>query len=224
VHGVTLSLLARSPTEGLLYVGSRVGGVFVESMEHLACFYPGLLALAHMEGLRTPAHLAPAERRALHGLGVSDQLEVAEELARTCVLMWTRTPTGIAPEATAFRATAGAAATGADTHVLPGQARGLLRPETAESLFLLHRATGRKVHRAHGRAIWRAMQQHAKLPSGAYATLADVMRPESGHGDEMESFVLSETLKYLYLLFANTSALDLSRWVLTTEAHPLPIA
>ena len=46
----------------------------------------------------------------------------------------------------------------------------------------------------------------------------------SGHGDEMESFVLSETLKYLYLLFANTSALDLSRWVLTTEAHPLPIA
>ena len=73
-------------------------------------------------------------------------------------------------------------------------------------------------------AFWHLPPKPLQLPSGAYATLADVMRPESGHGDEMESFVLSETLKYLYLLFANTSALDLSRWVLTTEAHPLPIA
>jgi mannosidase alpha-like ER degradation enhancer 2 len=37
----------------------------------------------------------------------------------------------------------------------------------------------------------------------------------------MESFFLAETLKYLYLLFAPAEALDLSKMVFNTEAHPL---
>jgi mannosidase alpha-like ER degradation enhancer 2 len=37
----------------------------------------------------------------------------------------------------------------------------------------------------------------------------------------MESFVMAETFKYFYLLFAPPSALDLDTTVLTTEAHPL---
>lgn len=40
----------------------------------------------------------------------------------------------------------------------------------------------------------------------------------------MESFFLAETLKYLYLLFADdASELPLDEWVFNTEAHPLPI-
>lgn len=40
----------------------------------------------------------------------------------------------------------------------------------------------------------------------------------------MESFFLSETLKYLYLLFADDQdILPLDKYVFNTEAHPLPI-
>jgi len=42
----------------------------------------------------------------------------------------------------------------------------------------------------------------------------------------MESFLLGETFKYLYLLFAEDggkSEIDLHEWVFNTEAHLLPI-
>lgn len=40
----------------------------------------------------------------------------------------------------------------------------------------------------------------------------------------MESFFLSETLKYLYLLFAdNQNILPIHTYVFNTEGHPLPI-
>ena len=43
--------------------------------------------------------------------------------------------------------------------------------------------------------------------------------------DRMDSFVLSETLKYLYLLFTDESDLlvDIDRFIFTTEGHLLPI-
>ena len=37
----------------------------------------------------------------------------------------------------------------------------------------------------------------------------------------MESFVLAETFKYFYLLFAPPETLDLDKVVFNTEAHPL---
>ena len=37
----------------------------------------------------------------------------------------------------------------------------------------------------------------------------------------MESFLFGETLKYLYLLFADNGGVYLEETVLTTEAHPL---
>jgi len=39
--------------------------------------------------------------------------------------------------------------------------------------------------------------------------------------DEMQSFVMAETFKYLYLLFSPNEAFDLDRYVLNTEGHPL---
>jgi hypothetical protein len=41
--------------------------------------------------------------------------------------------------------------------------------------------------------------------------------------DKMESFFLSETLKYFYLLFDGTDKISLEHHVLNTEAHALPI-
>lgn len=34
---------------------------------------------------------------------------------------------------------------------------------------------------------------------------------------------MAETLKYLYLMFSDDDALDLTEWVLNTEAHPLKV-
>ena len=44
--------------------------------------------------------------------------------------------------------------------------------------------------------------------------------------DRMDSFFLSETLKYLYLLFTDESNLliDINRFIFTTEGHLIPIA
>lgn len=41
--------------------------------------------------------------------------------------------------------------------------------------------------------------------------------------DVQQSWFLSETLKYLWLLFSPDSALPLKHWVLNTEAHPLHV-
>lgn len=42
----------------------------------------------------------------------------------------------------------------------------------------------------------------------------------------MDSFVLAETFKYLYLLFEDESKLtiDISQYIFTTEAHLLPLS
>jgi mannosyl-oligosaccharide alpha-1,2-mannosidase len=41
--------------------------------------------------------------------------------------------------------------------------------------------------------------------------------------DVQQSFFLAETLKYLYLTFADPSEIPLDQWVFNTEAHPFPI-
>ena len=41
--------------------------------------------------------------------------------------------------------------------------------------------------------------------------------------DKMESFFLSETLKYFYLLFSDKVIIPLDQYVINTEAHLLPI-
>jgi hypothetical protein len=60
--------------------------------------------------------------------------------------------------------------------------------------------------------------------SGGYTTIGNVKNPlDTRPRDMMESFFLGETLKYLYLLFADRHEIDLNAWVVNTEAHVLPI-
>lgn len=67
------------------------------------------------------------------------------------------------------------------------------------------------------------MQEHARVPCG-FAAVNDIRTGK--HEDRMDSFVLSETLKYLYLMFADPSeiSLDLDTFIFTTEAHLLPLS
>ena len=244
-------------TKGLLYVAERQGGVFGEvthKQDHLACFLPGLLALGHGEGLGRrwgggDAAREAAAARALNRLGLdanATHLDVARELARTCVQTYARMPTGLAPEIAHFlvpgvRGGNPAAAKNknaknpkarfvgyGDVLVKGSDAHNLLRPETIESLWALWRVTGEEEWRDAGWEMWRAWERHARVDTGGYASVDNVTQaPEKGpikRIDKMESFWLGETLKYLYLLFSDDpSLLPAECFVFNTEAHPLPV-
>ena len=70
-----------------------------------------------------------------------------------------------------------------------------------------------------------AFEKFTKLDNGGYTSINDVTnREDVGYRDKMESFFLGETLKYFFLLFSDDfSIIDLDRWIINTEAHPLPI-
>ena len=99
----------------------------------------------------------------------------------------------------------------------------MLRPETVESLFTLYRVTGDSVYQDWGWEITRALERHCRVGSGGYTTLRNVHTAHPTKTNKMESFFLAETLKYLFLLFADNNLLPLDRWVFNTEAHPLPV-
>lgn len=97
-----------------------------------------------------------------------------------------------------------------------------LRPEFLESTYFLYRATGDHYYLGVGRKVLKSLQTYARVPCG-YAAVSDVRTNK--HDDTMDSFVLSETFKYLYLLFAepNDLVLDLDEFIFTTEGHLLPL-
>ncbi len=94
----------------------------------------------------------------------------------------------------------------------------LLRPENIESAWYLYHATGESRYREMGETYYRSIREYCRTSAG-YAYLKDVRTKEQG--DDMESFFLAETLKYLYLLFASPGMIDLDEVVFNTEAHPL---
>jgi len=98
----------------------------------------------------------------------------------------------------------------------------LLRPETIESMYILWKVTGDSRWRERGWTVFEAIEKEAKTPSG-YASLKTVDRSPAPLKDEMPSYFLAETLKYLYLMFLEEDPVPLDRWVFNTEAHPLPI-
>jgi mannosidase alpha-like ER degradation enhancer 2 len=93
-----------------------------------------------------------------------------------------------------------------------------LRPEVLESAFYLYRATGDQRYRDFGAGYFDAVVRATQCDTG-FAALADIRSGE--RKDRMHSFVLAETFKYAYLLFAPPETLDLKAAILTTEAHPL---
>jgi ER degradation enhancer, mannosidase alpha-like 2 len=93
-----------------------------------------------------------------------------------------------------------------------------LRPEIVESTYYLYRYTGDPQYRRMGENIFNVFVKYCRTDAG-YAALADVTTKQQR--DEMESFVLAETFKYFYLLFAPPRTLDFDKIVFNTEAHPL---
>ncbi|KAK0404440.1 hypothetical protein QR680_017456 [Steinernema hermaphroditum] len=97
-----------------------------------------------------------------------------------------------------------------------------LRPEFIESTYLLYRATKDEHYLRVAKQVLNSLNENVRVPCG-FAGVKDVRA--MSHEDRMDSFVLSETFKYLYLIFAEASDLifDPDNYVLSTEAHFLPL-
>jgi mannosidase alpha-like ER degradation enhancer 3 len=98
-----------------------------------------------------------------------------------------------------------------------------LRPEFLESTYLLYRATKDPHYLEVAKKVMDSLDENVRTSCG-FASVKDVRTMEKE--DQMESFVLSETFKYLYMIFAEPNDLlfDPDNYVLTTEAHFLPLS
>ena len=191
-------MVQTSSPGNLTYLADAFGPDFtpdrlLHELEHFACFAGGMFVLG-AEGQH-------AERFLKLGRGIGE----------TCYQMYARTATGLAPDRVYFRR-------GGEDDFTVGDPRNCLRPETVESLFYLYRKTGEQKYRDQGWAIFQAFEKHSKA-KGGYSGLRDVRNVPAAHDGIQQSFFLAETLKYLYLLFADGNTVHLDEWVFNTEAH-----
>ena len=84
-------------------------------------------------------------------------------------------------------------------------------------------ATGDPYYLDIGKSVVNNLNDYARVSCG-FAAIKDLKTND--HEDRMDSFVLAETFKYLYLLFAEEDdlVLDLNNFLFSTEAHLLPLS
>src|SRR6267142_1879946 len=93
-----------------------------------------------------------------------------------------------------------------------------LRPEIVESTYYLYHYTKDPAYLKMGETLWKDFVKYCRTDEG-YAALKSVVTKEQS--DSMQSFVLAETFKYFYLLFAPPKTLNFDRVIFNTEAHPI---
>ena len=115
-----------------------------------------------------------------------------------------------------------------EKQVHPSEKQYPLRPELAESTLLLWSATKDDVYRHAGQKMASDLVKHAKVKFG-FASLKDVRALSRKKGatleNNMPSYFLAETCKYLYLLFHDPNGFlgGTRNVVFTTEGHPVPV-
>ena len=137
-------------------------------------------------------------------LALSGDLTLARRLQTSSFKMWNLH--GIEPETIDYKT----------MRVIAGSYR--LRPEIVESTYYLYHYTGDREYQRMGEKMFGDFVKYCRADAG-YAALADVVTKQQL--DEMESFVLAETFKYFYLLFAPPETLQFDKVIFNTEAHPL---
>ena len=137
-------------------------------------------------------------------LALGGDLPRARRLQDSCLKMWSLH--GIEPEVLDYRTM---------QVVHPGYP---LRPEIVESAYYLHRLTKDPRYLEMGRTFFEDLVKYCRTDDG-YTVLTNVVTKQKG--DLMPSYLLAETFKYLYLLFAPDEVLSIDQVVFNTEAHPL---
>lgn len=174
---------------------------FQHKMDHFACYIPGMIVLG-LRGLGKHE----TERRAKWE-------RMAEDLTETCYKMYERSPTGLAGEHIRL---------GDDDrwHMTGGYH---LRPEAVEAFFYMWRHTKKQRYRDYAWTVFQTIERQCRMEDGGYAVIKKAKTRRPRKEDIMHSFLISETFKYIYLIFGPDDELPLDKWVFNTEAHPLLI-
>ncbi len=96
-----------------------------------------------------------------------------------------------------------------------------LNPEIIESAYYLWFFSGEKKYKEMASQYFRDIMQYCRTDV-AFTNIKDVRTKEQK--DHMETFFLAETMKYLYLVFANPKDINPETCVFSTEAHPFYIS
>lgn len=209
-HAPSLSVVVSSTGQGRSHV----------SLEHLACFSGGMMALG--------SRIVPDRRH---------YLNIARMTTETCYWGYNSSLTGLGAEALEFyhpqdkdlyRVVTDADGTRHRGSPVGDPFVGVRfiwhedyrnRPEVIESVLYMWRTTGDPVWQERGWQMFASWMTHCLTRSGA-STIYDVNAVPVRHSDSMESFVLAETFKYYYLLFSPPDLVSLDDFVFSTEAHP----
>lgn len=92
-----------------------------------------------------------------------------------------------------------------------------LNPEIIESAYYLWYFTGDKKYREMASQYFTDIMSYCRTDV-AFTNIKDVRTKEQK--DHMETFFLAETMKYLYLTFADPEGINPKECVFSTEAHP----
>ncbi|AAS52847.1 AER165Wp [Eremothecium gossypii ATCC 10895] len=229
--GMAKHMIARSVPDDYLYIGERYGtlsGPFMPQMDHLVCFIGGLYAMAATEGVP----LAKAEQQPWFDGDRALYWQIAEDVTYTCYRTYHETPTGLAAEISFFSVREDEAhdswweSPSRNFFIKPTDVQNLQRPETVESIMYMWHLSGDSKYRQWNWEIFEAFRKNTAYyrPDGSltYTSINSVVAEgQTTPRDNMESFWLAETLKYVYLTFVDD--FDLSKVVFNTEAHPLPV-
>ncbi|KAI8719024.1 Alpha-1,2-Mannosidase [Fusarium sp. LHS14.1] len=186
----------------------------VTESQHLTCFAGGMFALAGKL------------------LNIEEHVNIGERLARGCGWAYKAFPTGMMPEI--FNLVSCPTLEPCEYEkerwlpekesLSPGfrnarDPRYILRPEAIESIFIMYRITADPQWQD---MAWDMFQSIVRYTTTQHANAAieDVTNTKTAQTDSMESFWLSETLKYFYLIFSPPDLVNLDEYVLNTEAHP----
>ncbi|KAI6183141.1 Alpha-1,2-Mannosidase [Aphelenchoides bicaudatus] len=201
LEGIEKNLLFQSKQNQLWYFAEMKGTRIEHKMDHLACFIAGMYALQSKNEWQP--------EKAAHAL------KLAREIGKTCHESYIRTATGIGPESFRFTNDIEARA------MRDSEKYYILRPEVIEGWFYLWRVTNDPIYRDWCWAAVQAINKHCRVEAG-FSGIRNVDQRQVVHDDVQQSFILAETLKYLYLVFADEQ-IPLDKWVFNTEAHPFPI-
>ncbi|RSL67513.1 hypothetical protein CEP54_003214 [Fusarium duplospermum] len=186
----------------------------VTESQHLTCFAGGMFALAGKL------------------LNIEEHVNIGERLARGCGWAYKAFPTGMMPEI--FNLVSCPTLEPCEyekerwvpekENLSPGfrnarDPRYILRPEAIESIFIMYRITADPQWQDMAWDMFQAIVRYTTTQH-ANAAIEDVTNTETAQTDSMESFWLSETLKYFYLIFSPPDLVNLDEYVLNTEAHP----
>ncbi|CCH44409.1 mannosyl-oligosaccharide alpha-1,2-mannosidase [Wickerhamomyces ciferrii] len=217
-YGIKKHLLRHSKPSNLVFFGELergFNGGFSNKMDHLVCFIGGSFALGATGG----EDILTARKSGSWTPLKEEDFTLGKEITHTCWKTYEGTATGLSSEIVVFNDDEDSTK---DFYIKPLDRHNLQRPETVESLFILYRITKDPIYREWGWKIFQSFVKHTKTADGAFTSLSDVTTVPPKLRDNMESFWIAETLKYLYLLFDDENLIPLTENVFNTEGHPFP--